>query len=219
MATDVANILDRLIAERGDTYARVSGLLGRNSAYVQQFIKRGTPRRLAEEDRRILAHYFGVPEETLGGRREISPRATGADIKVATASVARLSLGASAGHGTLDEDRRPADRVTFDARWLDQLGIDARNATIIRVDGESMMPTLNHGDDIMVDHADGAGRLRDGIYVLRLDGALMVKRIALGPRRGRFSVRSDNPLYPDWSELDSDLIHIVGRVVWAARRL
>ncbi|NWK94347.1 peptidase S24 [Sphingobium lactosutens] len=219
MATDVAIMLDRLIAERGDTYAGISGLLGRNAAYVQQFIKRGTPRRLAEEDRRILARYFGVSEEMLGGREGILSHDPVPDREVATALVARLSLGASAGYGTLDDLQHFADRVAFDVRWLRQLGIDARTATIIRVDGESMMPTLNHGDDIMVDHADGSGRLRDGIYVLRLDGSLMVKRVALGPWRGRFSVLSDNPLYPDWSDLNPDLVHIVGRVVWAGRRL
>ena len=41
--------LQRLIEERGEDYAGLSRLLGRNPAYVQQFIKRGSPRRLAEE--------------------------------------------------------------------------------------------------------------------------------------------------------------------------
>lgn len=35
--------LDDLIRERDETYAAVSRLLGRNSAYIQQYIKRGTP--------------------------------------------------------------------------------------------------------------------------------------------------------------------------------
>jgi hypothetical protein len=38
---------------------------------------------------------------------------------------------------------------------------------------------------IMVDRGDAIERLRDGIYVLRLDDALMVKRVALAPRRGK----------------------------------
>ena len=33
--------LDDLIREREETYAAVSRLLGRNSAYIQQYIKRG----------------------------------------------------------------------------------------------------------------------------------------------------------------------------------
>jgi len=52
--------LARLITERGEDYAGLSRLIGRNAAYIQQFIKRGTPRRLAEPDRRISSR---------GGRR------------------------------------------------------------------------------------------------------------------------------------------------------
>jgi phage repressor protein C with HTH and peptisase S24 domain len=55
--------------------------------------------------------------------------------------------------------------------------------------------------------------------VLRLDGVLMVKRVATGPLRGRFSVLSDNVHYPDWADIDPALVDIVGRVVWTGRRL
>ena len=51
----------------------------------------------------------------------------------------------------------------------------------VKVDGDSMAPTLNHGDDIMVDNRAAAGPLRDGIHVIRLDDVLMVKRLAGGP--------------------------------------
>src|SRR3546814_4245944 len=50
-----------------------------------------------------------------------------------------------------------------------------------------MAPTLSDGDDILVDGGDAAGRLRDGIYVLRMDDALMVKRVARAPGAGRIS--------------------------------
>src|SRR3546814_10921201 len=42
--------------------------------------------------------------------------------------------------------------------------------------------------------------LRDGIYVLRMDDTLMVKRVALGLIKGKFYIRSDNPNYPVRSE-------------------
>ena len=211
-------VLERLIAERGENYADLSRLLKRNPAYIQQFIKRGTPRKLDEEDRRVLARYFGVAEELLGGpvRGAPAPRGRGLPSVV---TVPRLSLGASAGQGSLDEDERAAGVMAFDANWLRHLGVRPQRVSIIRVDGESMAPTLNDGDEIMVDHDDDAGRLRDGVYVLRLDGVLMVKRIALGPRRGLFSVLSDNPHYPDWVEIDPAMVVIVGRVVWTGRRL
>lgn len=60
--------LDGLIVERGETYASISRLLGRNSAYIQQFIKRGSPARLDQSDIALLALHFDVPPEVLGGK-------------------------------------------------------------------------------------------------------------------------------------------------------
>ncbi len=232
---DARQALDRLVAAHGVNYSDLSTkVLNRNPAYIQQFIKRGTPRKLDEDDRRRLARYFGVDEAVLGGsgagradqrlsapapvRHSSSPHPAffpGPSVVI----VPRLALGASAGAGSLDEDERAAGGMAFDSAWLHDLGVRGEQASIIRVDGESMAPTLGHGDDIMVDHLDGADRLRDGIYVLRLDGVLMVKRIAMGPRRGRFSVLSDNSHYPDWPDIDPDLVTIVGRVLWVGRRV
>lgn len=216
---DARATLERLIADRGDNYADLSRLIGRNAAYIQQFIKRGTPRKLDEDDRRVLARYFGVSEDMLGGVASAAPAPVRGRGLPAVVSVPRLALGASAGGGTLDDDERTAGVMAFDARWLRHLGVRPQRVSIIRVDGESMAPTLSDGDDIMVDHDDDADRLRDGVYVLRLDGVLMVKRIAMGPLRGRFSVLSDNAHYPDWTDIDPALVDIVGRVVWTGRRL
>lgn len=215
-------VLDRLIRERGTSYGALSMLLGRNPAYIQQFVKRGTPKKLDEEDRRKLARFFGVDEQLLGGagldEDDPTPKAvrrTRRDL----VTVPRLSLGASAGAGTLDEDERAEGAMAFNERWLRNLGGRPDRLSIIRVDGESMAPTLSDGDDIMVDSSDGVERLRDGIYVLRLDNVLMVKRVALTMRRDRLSIRSDNPVYPDWEDIDPSGVAILGRVIWAGRRI
>ena len=91
--------------------------------------------------------------------------------------------------------------------------------SIVRVEGDSMAPTLNAGDDILVDLGDSANRLRDGIYVLRIDDALVVKRLALNPVGGRVTVQSDNPAYPDWPDCGLGDIHPIGRVIWSGRRI
>ena len=44
-----------------------------------------------------------------------------------------------------------------------------------------MAPTLNDGDDILVDRAGCNEALRDGIYVLRVEDSLLVKRLAIHP--------------------------------------
>ena len=82
-----------------------------------------------------------------------------------------------------------------------------------------MAPTLADGDDVIVDRKDGAGRIRDGIYVLRLDDSLMVKRLARQPAGKGISIKSDNPEYPSWQDVQLSRIDIVGRVLWFGRTL
>ena len=206
--------LARLIEDRGEDYAGLSRLLGRNPAYVQQFIKRGSPRRLAEADRRILARYFGVDEAVLGAP-DVEPGRSGG-----LTPVPRLDVDAAAGAGAFDGDERGGGHIAFDPAWLRRVARGAPDQlSIIRVAGDSMVPTLADGDDILVDRGDAGARLRDGIYVLRIDDALVVKRLALNPASRTLSIRSDNPAYPGWPDCDPAAVDIVGRVVWTGRRI
>lgn len=59
--------LQELMAERRVSAAHLSKHLGRNSAYIQQFLQRHSPHRLPELERRKLAAFFGVDEQELGG--------------------------------------------------------------------------------------------------------------------------------------------------------
>ena len=110
--------------------------------------------------------------------------------------------------------------LAVDERWLKSLtATPSERLSIVRVEGDSMAPTLNPGDDIMVDLDDCGERLRDGIYVLRAEDALVVKRLALNPVGRRVTVQSDNPAYPDWPDCSLDSINCIGRVIWTGRRV
>jgi len=210
--------LDRLLTERGLDYARISQVIGRNPAYIQQYIKRGSPRRLGEQDRARIAAYLGVSEAMLGGpmQRVSTPARTRGPGMIL---VPKLAIGASAGAGASIDGEAVEGEVAFDPKWLRDLGADPRALSIIRVEGDSMAPTLDDGDDILVDGGDAAARLRDGIYVLRMDDVLMVKRVARAPGQGRISVISDNPHYRSWDDLPMTSVQLVGRVVWTGRRV
>ncbi|WP_422345801.1 S24 family peptidase [Parasphingorhabdus sp.] len=209
--------LERLIRQNGDDYSSLSRMLGKNPAYIQQFIKRGTPRKLDENDRRKLAEFYAVDERLLGGipsgftRKPVSGAKDMVRIK-------KLQLGASAGPGSLADDEASQDSFAFGTKWLKRIGTDPDKLSLISVDGDSMDPTLCDGDDIMVDHSASERPLRDGIYVLRMDDVLLVKRLALRPA-GKVSIRSDNERYPDWDDVELQEINIIGRVVWKGRRL
>lgn len=214
MMTDPRAVLERLCAERGDDFAGLSRMLGRNPAYIQQYVRRGVPKRLREEERRKLARYFAVPETMLGGPPGEEAPAAG------LVSVKRHPVLVSAGPGAIVTEELGRPYFAFDERWLKALTSSApANLSIVRVEGDSMAPTLNAGDDILVDLGDSGERLRDGIYVLRIDDALVVKRIALNPVGRRLTVQSDNPAYPDWPDCGLDQIKPLGRVIWSGRRI
>lgn len=215
MPSDPRATLERLCAERGEDFAGLSRLLGRNPAYIQQFVRRGTPRRLAESDRRTLARYFAIPEAMLGGPED-EVLAAGKGL----VPVGRTGVRVSAGPGAIPQDEQERPYFAFDERWLRNLtAAPVSDLTVIRVEGDSMAPTLSDGDDILIDRADCRDRLRDGIYVLRVDDALVVKRLALHPIGRRVTVQSDNPAYSDWPDCGLDEIICIGRVVWAGRRI
>jgi phage repressor protein C with HTH and peptisase S24 domain len=214
MMSDPRALLERLCFERGEDFAGLSRMLGRNPAYIQQFVRRGVPKRLKEEERRKLARYFSVSESLLGAPAPDEGEPSG------LLSVKRHPVTVSAGPGAMVNEEVGKPYFAFDERWLKSLTPSRPdNLSIVRVEGDSMAPTLNAGDEILVDLGDSGQRLRDGIYVLRIDDAVVVKRLALNPVGRRVTVQSDNPAYPDWPDCSLDTIKCIGRVIWAARRI
>jgi phage repressor protein C with HTH and peptisase S24 domain len=214
MVPDPRLVLERLCAERGEDFAGLSRMLGRNPAYIQQFVRRGVPKRLKEEERRKLARYFSISEALLGGPPENDAPAAG------LLNIKRHPVMVSAGPGAIVTEEAGKPYFAFDERWLKALTASGPSKlSIVRVEGDSMAPTLNAGDDILVDLGDSVERLRDGIYVLRIDDALVVKRLALNPTARRVTVQSDNPAYPDWPDCSLADIKPIGRVIWSGRRI
>jgi hypothetical protein len=213
--------LDELIASRGEDYASLSRRLGRNPTYIQQFIKRGVPRRLSEADRRLLAEHFGIAERLLGGP-ETGSIVTRPDLVRSQGDyvlIPRLDVGASAGSGRETGPETPLAALAFQSHWVRDVASGRPEAlSVIGVEGDSMLPTLADGDQILVD-TDDRDRLRDGIYVLRTDDALLVKRLSVNPATRRLTIRSDNDAYPSWDDCDPAAVTVIGRVVWVGRRL
>ena len=218
-----ARLLD-LAAARGVSLAALSGLIGRNSTYLQQFVRKGSPRKLEEGDRRKLAEFLGVGEAELGGPEYFShDRGAGRSISVAGAAplrrewldIPRLDIAASAGPGALTSVEAPLGSMRFSARWLREQGFDAAMLSAIRVSGDSMEPLLRDGDEILVDCTPRP--LRDGIHVVRVDGTLLVKRVQTGIP-GRVMLESENTAYRPVALAPAE-VEVIGRVVWKGGRL
>ncbi|MBE5527719.1 repressor [Laribacter hongkongensis] len=134
--------------------------------------------------------------------------------------IPRYNLKASAGHGMDANGEKPIFSMAFRRYWIDNfLRLDPHDLSVISVKGDSMEGVLNDRDVILVNHADNAPK--DGLYVLRIDGDLVVKRLQrkLG---GKIGIISANEAYApydiDLNDLPNDFA-IVGRVVWFGRQL
>ena len=204
-----------LASKKGVSLSGLSELIGRNSTYLQQFIRKGSPRKLEENDRRTLARFFGVNEAELGAAEDFSAALSAKPPRGEWIDVPRLALGASAGPGLLAGEELPIGAFRFGARWLREQGLNAAQLSAIRVEGDSMEATLRDGDEILVDRTPRAWR--DGIHVVRAGDALLVKRLDTG-RPGVVALVSDNPAYRTL-ELAREEVEVIGRVVWKSGRL
>lgn len=73
MCDAARQMISALSMRHGESLAALSRLIGRNPAYLQQFVRRGSPRRLPEDERLALAQYFNISERLLGARDPWEP--------------------------------------------------------------------------------------------------------------------------------------------------
>jgi repressor LexA len=204
---DVRETVAAMAEEAGASLAALSRMIGRNPAYLQQFVQRGSPKRLDEQARARLAAFFGIDESLLGA----PPRDAG------MVAVRRIDAHAAAGPGGLVEDDRVIGEERIDPRVAARLGVAAGALTMITARGDSMEPLIHDGDALFVDTGDRRLSSRPGLFVLRLDGLLLVKRVA---RIGfELHVTSDNSAASAIMPVRADKAEIIGRVVRLARSL
>ncbi len=215
VTTDPRTRLLQLASANGASLAGLSELIGRNATYLQQYIRKGSPRKLEENDRRTLAQFFGIDESELRAAEDNSLAGSAIRSRGDWVDVPRIALGASAGSGLLAGEELPIGAFRFGARWLREQGLDPAQLSAIRVEGDSMEGTLRDGDEILVDRTPRP--LRDGIHVVRVGEALLVKRLDTG-RPGVVALVSDNPAYRTL-ELAPDEVEVIGKVVWKSGRL
>jgi phage repressor protein C with HTH and peptisase S24 domain len=107
----------------------------------------------------------------------------------------------------------------FASAWLRQLSPSPfSQLAVLAMSGDSMEPTLGHGDHALVDTAQVNLR-REGIYVLRLEDTLLIRRVSMHPATMRVTIAADNARYQPYTDLDPDALEALGRVIWIGRVL
>ncbi|WP_230371170.1 XRE family transcriptional regulator [Paludibacterium denitrificans] len=92
------------------------------------------------------------------------------------AFIPRYNLKASAGYGASTDGEKPLFTMAFRKYWIDNyLRCQPSDLSVISVKGDSMEGVLNDRDVILINHTDNDPGT--GLYVLRMDGDLIVKRV------------------------------------------
>ncbi|MBQ4813118.1 helix-turn-helix transcriptional regulator [Pseudoalteromonas luteoviolacea] len=133
--------------------------------------------------------------------------------------VPKLDVEASAGFGAVNGGEEITEQFALNKRWLQsQLGVHSERLAFVSVRGDSMLPTLQHGDMVLVDMSQ-QNPSKSGVYIIQTQDGLMAKR--LQQKSDHIAVISDNDEYPSW-QITSDNAEqhgVAGRIVWCGRSL
>jgi len=127
----------------------------------------------------------------------------------------------AAGTGGYSNGDHPVTTMTVSADCLSRNNIYPPDASIVKVRGHSMVPTLNHGDTILVDTA-GKRPVNNGIFAFVFEDELRVKRFSK-QLDGTWRIISDNEdknLYRDEiiSPYNIDQLNLLGQVMTIIER-
>lgn len=132
------------------------------------------------------------------------------------AKIPVYDVEASAGYGSFFNNENILYHMAYRKEWLKNRGLTTSKLGVIIVNGDSMQPTLNDRESILINFAETTPK--DGhIYVVRSDDVLWVKRVQRLPNN-KILLISDNPFYPAMTlNLEQDNLQVIGKVVNSSR--
>lgn len=235
-------LLSRLQA-KGWSYRHLSEQAGMNESAVKQILsgksadpRIGTIEKLAAALEVTVMELIGEaqPSNTVKANsfRQLQPHQITHPIPGATSSflvefgsdelafVPVYDLRLSAGPGAwCENDGEPLFFQPCSYQWLRAITTSALDHLLwARADGDSMEPTIHDADMVLIDRSRRRPS-RDGIYGLRWDDSLLLKRVAVDPRNGLLTLSSDNTRYPTYAEVRPDSVDLIGRSVWLGRKI
>ena len=210
----------RRLQQRGVSRADASLAVGRNKAYLSQYLSHGMPRVLSFQDSAALTElldcdpallrHAGLPPPRRWKRRKPRPPS-------GLAAVPEIAIDPSARADARGEKPRVREKARWqmpDAMIREEFRAEPANLRIARASGEAMEPALRAGDRLVVDTArrlPGAAAL----FVSRLSGGFEVSRVERidGTDPPTLRLSCAHPDYPDRTYL-SEENDILGEAIW-----
>ncbi|WP_299136779.1 S24 family peptidase [uncultured Vibrio sp.] len=114
-----------------------------------------------------------------------------------------FDVHAAAGAGSLIESEYQIGVLSLPTELLTEYGLQPENSSIIFVDGDSMEPTLSHKDRLLISTCEQPHPVTAGVYVIRIDDAIYVKRLQWDIEESSYKIISDNVTYSPFN-IDHD---------------
>lgn len=201
----------------------IQGLADALGVSFQAVVKVRDGGALGSKNNFKAANLFGVNPEWLATgkgqkhKAEVVHQAVTRKPRGDVIAIPVLSNVASMGFGSDDQD---GDVVVGDLalspKWVSDTLHPSKptNMRFIHGYGDSMTPTFNSGDVLLVDTGISDARI-DGIYVLKAHDRLFIKRVRQR-LDGSYEISSDNPVHKTVDTLNGGHdVSILGRVLWA----
>jgi phage repressor protein C with HTH and peptisase S24 domain len=191
-------------------------------------INQSTINGLIKGDQRSSSHLHKIARhletsvdyltgETDDPASEAPPAPTRAQMAQLLDLVPVASIDLAYGMGaTFADDPVNVDLMYFPSQWLEALTTTpAASLTWARGRGDSMSPTINDHDIVLIDRSDRSVRDQDAIWAFTIGGMAMMKRLRI--RGDKVTILSDNDkVPPDYAHPDE--LNVVGKVSHIVRR-
>jgi SOS-response transcriptional repressor LexA len=130
-----------------------------------------------------------------------------------------LSIHGGAGPGLMADQLEVIQNIPFSRQLLRRSGVRPEDVHAIRTRGDSMTPTIQDGQILLIDRSVRRVR-QDAVYALSIDDDIRIKRVQRS-FDGSLTLKSDNPAYePELlSPADAETLRIEGRVFWTEQLL
>lgn len=227
----IRDFLESKIKEKGMSLNSLSLKLGKNSTYLFHFIKRKSPKRLDENARRKLALILEVSEQELCDfplpssviQDKFSPISSLFNFKKSDSDdIIAIDVidmeGPNKGRFERIKNNLIGQEFMNNEVVKMYTSSDPRNLKIIKISGEAMSPTINHGDIIWLDMSYSTP-VSDGVYIINTAGDIVIRRLQINPFDNSIEVSADNTAYKSFNITDYKSLNICGKVVFIARRM
>lgn len=212
-------IQERVVAQ-GISQAELARRIGLSQSTVNMLIN-GNSRSSAHLHK--IARVLGTSVNYLTGETDdpadnAPPAPTREQMAQLLDLVPIASIDLAYGMGaTFATDPVNVDVMYFPTQWLEALtSTPPASLTWARGRGDSMAPTINDHDVVLIDRSDRNVRDQDAIWAFTLGEVAMLKRLRV--RGDKVTILSDNErVPPDYAHPDE--INIVGKVSHIVRRI